>query len=120
MLGRFVDGAAIGALALEHGARIVQAMGQHVDLGIHIGNELAVNPDDTGHLIKWHCCGSHGSPPASPNVTRDVALLLRPGSSLDMVRWRDRTSTAPQLSKLSKGRRQRPVSMNARSFRVGG
>src|SRR5438046_1492982 len=54
MLGALVDGPAIGALALEHGARVVQAMGQHADLGLRRWDELAVEPDQVRTLVEWH------------------------------------------------------------------
>ncbi len=46
MLGALEDLAAIGALALEHAAGVVQAVGEHVHRGIAPGHELAVVPDD--------------------------------------------------------------------------
>ena len=51
MLGALEDLAAIGALALEHGARIVQAMGADVQVGVAPGHELAVVPDDAVELV---------------------------------------------------------------------
>src|SRR5207245_1112314 len=41
------DLAAIGALALEHCARIMQPMGADMERGIAPGHELAVVPDDS-------------------------------------------------------------------------
>ena len=46
MFGALEDLAAIGALALEHAARIVQAVAEHMEVGLVPGHELAVVPDD--------------------------------------------------------------------------
>src|SRR5215471_15601967 len=45
MGGALENLAAIGALALEHGTRIVQAMGEHMHGGVAPGHELTVIPD---------------------------------------------------------------------------
>jgi hypothetical protein len=41
----------IGALALEHGAGVVQPMGQDMHVGVLPGNQLAVVPDDAFELV---------------------------------------------------------------------
>ena len=56
MLGQLENLAAIGALALEHRAGIVQAMGQHVDLGVRPFDELAVHPDKAVKLVEGNGC----------------------------------------------------------------
>jgi hypothetical protein len=54
MFGALEDRAAIGTLAFEHAARVVQPMGQHVDLGVCRGHELAVEPDQVRTLVERH------------------------------------------------------------------
>ena len=55
------DDAAIGALALEDGAGIVQAVREHVERGVRPRHERAVHPDDAGAIVER--LGSHrGSP----------------------------------------------------------
>ena len=46
MRGRLKDLTAIGALAFEYRARIVQAMAEHMQIGISPRHQLAVVPDD--------------------------------------------------------------------------
>ena len=46
VLARLEDLAAIGALALEHAARVMQAVAEHVQIGVLPGHQLAVVPDD--------------------------------------------------------------------------
>ena len=46
VFGALEDIAAIGALAFEHGARIVQAMGADVKRGVAPRHQLAIVPDD--------------------------------------------------------------------------
>ena len=46
MLGGLEDLAAIGALALEHAARVMQAVAEHMQIGLVPGHQLAVVPDD--------------------------------------------------------------------------
>jgi hypothetical protein len=58
VFGQLEDASAIGALALEYGARIMQPMRQHVKLGLLPGHEFTVEPDFTVQLIKGSCC--HG------------------------------------------------------------
>ena len=60
MLGALENDAPIGALALEHAARIMQAMGENVDVGIGPGHELAIVPDQTIDFIERN---SHGLSP---------------------------------------------------------
>src|SRR5580704_2106417 len=61
MRGALKDFAAIGALALEHGAGVMQAMGEHADLTVDGRDELAVEPDHISPFIEGHC---HGMPPS--------------------------------------------------------
>src|SRR5690606_34925758 len=63
MLGDLENLAAVGALALEHAAAVMQRMGQHADLGVRCGHKLAVEPDQVRPLIERH---RHDS---SPSVT---------------------------------------------------
>src|SRR5258705_3332309 len=61
MLGALEDLAAIGPLAFEHGARIVQPVGADMERRVAPGSELAVIPDDAIKPV----IGSvgHGFPP---------------------------------------------------------
>jgi hypothetical protein len=52
VLGQLEDLTAIGAFALEDGARIMQAMRQHMQLGIAPGHESPVQPDMTGAIVE--------------------------------------------------------------------
>ena len=45
MLGQLVDGAAVDTLALEHAARIVQPVAEHVKFRVAPGGKCAVEPD---------------------------------------------------------------------------
>src|SRR5437660_561600 len=64
MRGALEDPAAIGALALEHAARIMQAMGENVHVGVGPRHQLPVVPDDAIDLVERN---SHG---LSPVLTR--------------------------------------------------
>ena len=52
MRGRAEDHAAVGALALEHAARIMQPVGEHVQRGVAPGHEPAVVPDAAVPLVE--------------------------------------------------------------------
>src|SRR5262245_46866880 len=52
MLGELEYLAAIGALALEHCARVMQPMRQHMYLGFLPRHELAVEPNDSVSLVE--------------------------------------------------------------------
>jgi hypothetical protein len=62
MRGALEHLAAIGALALEHAARIVQAVGQHMDIGVGPRHQSAVVPDDAIDLVERN---SHGLSPGT-------------------------------------------------------
>jgi hypothetical protein len=47
---------AIGPLAFEDAARIVQAVREYVELRILPENEFAVVPDDAVTLVEWKAC----------------------------------------------------------------
>ena len=51
MLGELEDFAAVGALALEHGAAVVQGVGQDVDVGLAPRTKLAVHPDEAVAVV---------------------------------------------------------------------
>src|SRR5262249_38658175 len=87
VFGALVDGAAVGPLALEHAACIVQAMGEHADLGFRRGQELAVEPDQVRALVEWHRHGmsSCQEPPLEPHFC-GLLPLLRQASSPDILR----------------------------------
>ena len=59
VLAQMKDLAAVGALAFEHAARVVEAVGQHVDLGVGPIDKGAVEPDFSGHLIERNARHSH-------------------------------------------------------------
>ena len=54
MFARFENGAAIGALAFKNGGAIMQAVGEHMDLGIFPFDDFAVQPDGAVALVKWN------------------------------------------------------------------
>ncbi len=56
------DLAPVGALPFEHGARIMQRVGQDVDLRVAPGHEHAVHPDLAVQLIEGNC---HRRPPVA-------------------------------------------------------
>ena len=87
VLGQLEDLAAIGALALEHAARIVQTVGQHVDLGVGPVDEGAVEPDLSGHLSK-----------GTPAI---VCLLQASGA---LRRTATRFANAPMAARLRRSR----------------
>src|SRR6202522_4623878 len=58
MRRRFKDAPAIGALPFENGARIVQRMGQNVDLGVAPVDHMAIHPDPAITVVK--SLGGHG------------------------------------------------------------
>ena len=74
MFGELENLTAIGALALEYGACVVQAMGQHVDLGVGPFDELAVHPDEAFQLVEGNGC--HGNLPRAAARTSLVLLFV--------------------------------------------
>ena len=62
-----LDPPAIGALALEHGAGVMQAMGQHMDIGIGPRHQSAIVPDDAIDFVERN---SHGLSPGSTHESR--------------------------------------------------
>jgi hypothetical protein len=51
MLRTLEDFAAIGALALEHTARVMQAVREDMEIRLHPGNKFAIVPDDALETI---------------------------------------------------------------------
>ena len=51
MLAELENLAVVGPLALEHGAGVMQGVGQDVDLGFAPGHELAVEPDEAVAVV---------------------------------------------------------------------
>src|SRR5262245_17906306 len=74
MFRAFVDHTAIGALAFEHAARIMQAVGQQADLGIMGRDELAVEPEGIRSLVEWH---RHGISLLMPRFCAALMSLRR-------------------------------------------
>ncbi len=96
MLGQLEDLSAIGALALEHGAGIVQPVGQYVNLRLRPFDEFAIHPDVTVKLVErngCHRCLPRGPRPCfhwtrgagSPNRIRRTATLCRKRGELKEV-----------------------------------
>ncbi len=56
MFGQLEDLAAIGALAFENSACIMQAVGQHVNLGVRPFDEFAIHPDKAIELVEGNGC----------------------------------------------------------------
>ncbi len=52
VLGRLENAAAVGALAFENRARIMQRVGQHVDLGVAPFDHPAVQPDPSVTIVE--------------------------------------------------------------------
>src|SRR5262249_58980591 len=81
VLGALEVFTAIGALALEHRARIMQAVGEHVQRGLAPGDELAVVPDDPLEAVVRFFC--HGASPRrrsgarAPDRPRPYAFASR-------------------------------------------
>ena len=71
VLGASENLAAIGALAFEHAARIMQPVREHADLGFGGRDQLAVEPDQVGTLVEGHC---HGN--CLPRVVRPNGLRI--------------------------------------------
>src|SRR5262249_57507713 len=69
--GPLENSTAIGALALEHRARIMQAVGEHVQRGLAPGDELAVVPDDPLEAVVRLFC--HGASPRGRSGPRAPA-----------------------------------------------
>ncbi len=60
VLGQLKDLAAVGALALEHGARVMQRVAQHVHVGVPPRHQLAVEPDETVAIVIGGADIGHG------------------------------------------------------------
>src|SRR5262249_44344931 len=75
MFGALEHLPAIGALALEHAACVVQAVGQQMDVGLLPRHELAVVPDDAVDIVERD---SHGLSPGcdATSAPRAWALFL--------------------------------------------
>src|ERR1700730_6669578 len=74
MLGALEDPPAIGALALEHAARIMQPVGQHMDVGVAPWHQFAIVPDDAIDLVERN---SHGLSPGLTLIARPRRCWLR-------------------------------------------
>jgi hypothetical protein len=83
MFGAAENHAAIGALALEHAACVMQAMREQADLGVCGWHELAVEPQGVSTLVEGHRHGILslrrvlGPPPRSPRYSGPFPLLRR-------------------------------------------
>src|SRR5690242_19578812 len=74
MLARLEDFAAVGALTLEHAARIVQPVGEDVHTGVLPRHQLAVEPDDPLKSVV-RLRSHHSSPWVGPNRRSWLAAL---------------------------------------------
>ena len=87
VFGALENLAAIGALALEHGARIMQAMRQYADLAIGGRNEFAVEPDQIRTLVEGHCHSVASLGMDGPFLTDSAALLGPFALGCGLLRW---------------------------------
>ena len=73
VLGRLENLAAIGALALEHRARVVERVGQHMNLRVPPVHHFAVEPDPAVAIVEIR--SRHGRTPLSlvPGFAFDLA-----------------------------------------------
>ena len=69
MVAELEDGAVIGALAFENRARVVQRVGQHMDVGVAPRHHLAIKPDEPIAIVKIRLLG-HSSPFSRRRPTR--------------------------------------------------
>src|SRR5674476_1082661 len=86
VFGRLEDRPAIGALALEHGARIVQAVAEHMQIGVSPRHQLAVVPDDPFEPVIGLC--SHDFLLRLANFCFAHDLFRKPVATPDQVRGR--------------------------------
>jgi hypothetical protein len=77
MLGQLENSATISALSFEHGARIMQAVRENVNLCIFPRQKFAVHPDPSVQLVKRNC---HGV--TSPATTPDLLLSDTPARTV--------------------------------------
>src|SRR5687767_15051324 len=76
MLGELKDLAAIDALALEDGARVMQRVGEDMHLGVGPRDQLAIQPNDALALIVGLRCHRNDPPRAWAGGTRPRKLVL--------------------------------------------
>src|SRR5437764_15224569 len=93
------NGAAVGALALEHGACIMQAVGQHVQSGVPPRHEPAIVPDDALEPIIGFI--SHGASSsrvlslARRPLFAQTVMFLPPGAAPGMILSAHENAAAP-------------------------
>src|ERR1700746_1917167 len=84
--------AAIGALPLEHGAGVMQTMGQHMQRGLAPRHELAVVPDHPLEAVIRFL--SHGN---------SVLILLRRGATPGMYCSDHESARGPRVQLVRSG-----------------
>src|SRR5712691_11494528 len=93
------DFPAIGTLALEHGAGIMQAVGEHMQGSVAPGRELTVIPDDAVEpVVRFLSHGASSSSFGRSFRTPDgsnVHMLLRRGPTPGMFRPDHESAFAP-------------------------
>src|SRR5258707_15701912 len=98
MRGALEDPAAIGALAFEHAARIMQAVSENVDVGVGPRHQLPVVPDHAIDLVERN---SHDLSPgltllqlAAHQPSRGSTRGTHPQRSIGLLRYRGDNSAA--------------------------
>src|SRR5262245_16973343 len=91
------DFAAVGAFALEHGARIMQAVGEHVQGSVAPWHELAVVPDHPLEAVVRLLCHCASSSDADPACSGRCPLLLPRGPTPGMFRPAHESALAPRV-----------------------
>src|SRR5262245_16594538 len=93
MFRALVNFAAIGALPLEHGAGVMQTMGQHMQRGLAPRHELAVVPDHPLEAVIRFLC--HGD---------SVLILLRRGVTPGMFCSDHESARGPRVQSVPRVR----------------
>ena len=77
MIGQLENLAAIGALAFEHRAGVVQAVRQNMDFGVCPFDKFAVHPDEPVEFVEGNGCHWGNLPRAGAHSIVD--LSIQPG-----------------------------------------
>src|SRR3546814_1703355 len=82
VLGQLKNVAAIGALSLEDGRGVVERVGQHMDVGLAPGHQLAVEPDQPVAVVIAALLDYEGLPEFDKEKKRNMS-----GPPGAMMRW---------------------------------